>query len=78
MWPGRLQNRPRFPQKPSIGSATDTIDRVLHCLSGSVAVSAYELGALHLPCEETLAQWSLLEGERFNEAFAAVYRAVVK
>ena len=56
--------------------ATDTVDRVLRCLSGSVAVSAYELETLPLPCDEVLTQWSLLRGNAFNEAVAAVYRPV--
>jgi adenine-specific DNA-methyltransferase len=58
--------------------ATDTIDRVLRCLSGSVAVSAYELEALPLPSNETLARWSLLQGEALDEAVAVAYRTVVR
>ena len=54
--------------------ATETIDRVLRCLSGSVAVSAYELEALPLPRDEVLKQWSQLDGDEFNEAVAAAYR----
>ena len=54
--------------------ATETIDRVLRCLSGSVAVSAYELGALPLPCDEVLKQWAQLDGEEFSQAVAAAYR----
>jgi adenine-specific DNA-methyltransferase len=57
--------------------ATDTIDRVLRCLSGSVAVSAYELEALPLPSAEVLKQWSLLEGQEFPRAVAAAYRPVM-
>jgi len=56
--------------------ATDTIDRVLRCLSGSVAVSAYELDALPLPCAEILQQWATLAGDDFDEAVAAAYRSV--
>lgn len=55
--------------------ATDIIDRVLRSLSGSVAVSAYELEALPLPDNETLQRWSLLEGEDFNQAVGAAYRS---
>jgi adenine-specific DNA-methyltransferase len=54
--------------------ATETIDRVLRCLSGSVAVSAYELEALPLPSGEVLRAWSLLQGEEFGRAVAAAYR----
>ncbi len=56
--------------------ATDTIDRVLRCLSGSVAVSAYELDALPLPRAEILQQWATLAGDDFDEAVAAAYRSV--
>jgi adenine-specific DNA-methyltransferase len=56
--------------------ATETIDRVLRCLSGSVAVSAYELEALPLSPGEILKQWSLLDGEEFIQAVATAYRPV--
>jgi adenine-specific DNA-methyltransferase len=58
--------------------ATDTIDRVLRCLSGSVAVSAYEIEALPLPSCEILQEWSVLDGEEFDQAVAAAYRPVFK
>ena len=58
--------------------ATDTIDRVLRCLSGSVAVSAYEIEALPLPGREILKQWSLLKGDEFDQAVATAYRPVHK
>jgi adenine-specific DNA-methyltransferase len=34
---------------------TSTLDRLYRCLTGTVAVSAYELEALPLPSDETLA-----------------------
>lgn len=53
---------------------TSTIDRVVRCFSGSVAVSAYELEALPLPDAETLKGWAELEGAGFEEAVARAYR----
>ncbi len=54
--------------------ATDTVDRVLRCLSGSVAVSAYELESLPLPSAELLARWATLDGQAFDRAVATAYR----
>lgn len=56
--------------------ATETIDRVLRCLSGSVAVSAYELEALPLPSSEVLREWSQLDSEQFDQAVTAAYLPV--
>ena len=56
--------------------ATETIDRVLRCLSGSVAVSAYELEALPLPSSDVLKQWSVLDGAQFDQAVASAYLPV--
>jgi adenine-specific DNA-methyltransferase len=89
-WGGRIvvENhvnvaRPRVPA-PSLSAealsrlfATDTIDRVLRCLSGSVAVSAYELEALPLPPAHVLRQWSQLEGEQFSQAVAIAYSTLL-
>lgn len=57
--------------------STETVDRVLRCLSGSVAVSAYELEALPLPSADTLAAWSHIEGDEFERAAAEAYRPVI-
>jgi adenine-specific DNA-methyltransferase len=54
--------------------STDPIDRVLRCLSGSVAVSAYELQALPLPSADILREWNELDGEQLERAVAAAYR----
>lgn len=44
--------------------ASDTLDRVMRCMSGSVAVSAYELESLPLPSPDVLAKWAaILEAE---------------
>lgn len=54
--------------------ATRTLDRVMRCLSGTVAVSSYELAALPLPSAEVLASWEQLQGEELERAVAKAYR----
>lgn len=54
--------------------ATRTIDRLARCISGSVALSAYELESLPLPDARTLAAWEELRGEDLERAVAASYR----
>lgn len=54
-----------------LGSAV--IDRLYRCLSGSVAVSAYELAALPLPTPETLEEWAQLSGRDLPAAIDAGY-----
>lgn len=54
--------------------ATRTIDRLVRCISGSVAVSAYELESIALPKAETLTSWETLRGEELEHAVAAAYR----
>jgi adenine-specific DNA-methyltransferase len=54
--------------------ATATFDRLMRCISGSVAVSAYELEALPLPSIEVLASWETLQGDELETAVAAAYR----
>jgi adenine-specific DNA-methyltransferase len=54
--------------------ASDALDRVMRSLSGSVAVSAYELEAMPLPAPEILAAWDDLEGEALRAAISAAYR----
>lgn len=56
--------------------ATVTTDRVLRCLSGSVAVSAYELEALPLPEPDVVTGWSYLGPAEFDAAVARAYRPV--
>jgi adenine-specific DNA-methyltransferase len=57
--------------------ATQTIDRVLRCLSGSVAVSAYELEALPLPEPGILEAWFETQAQEFDDAVARAYRPLV-
>jgi adenine-specific DNA-methyltransferase len=54
--------------------STECMDRVVRCLSGSVALSAYELEALPLPDEGTLRMWEELRGEALEAAVTAAYR----
>lgn len=54
--------------------ATRTLDRVMRCLSGTVAVSSYELAALPLPAADVLASWEDLFGEELESAVAKAYR----
>lgn len=53
--------------------ATRTFDRLLRCISGSVAVSAYELEALPLPSIEELEAWEHLLAEELEEAVLTAY-----
>jgi adenine-specific DNA-methyltransferase len=53
--------------------ATETLDKVMRCMSGSVAVSAYELEALPLPSADVLCRWEVLNGESLDLAVAAAY-----
>ncbi len=54
--------------------ATRTLDQVIRCISGSVAVSAYELESLPLPDREVVRAWNDLEGAALEAAVAAAYR----
>ncbi len=53
---------------------TRPLDRVMRSLSGSVAVSAYELEALRFPDAMTLRAWDQLRGEDLEHAVANAYR----
>jgi adenine-specific DNA-methyltransferase len=52
---------------------TQTIDRLMRCISGSVAVSSYEIDSLPLPAAATLASWESLRGEELEIAVRAAY-----
>lgn len=49
------------------------LDRLYRCLTGSVAVSAYELSALPLPSSDVLGTWQDLDDEALAEAIARTY-----
>ncbi|MFJ1595997.1 Eco57I restriction-modification methylase domain-containing protein [Streptomyces sp. NPDC088261] len=54
--------------------ATKTLDRVVRCISGSVALSAYELESIPLPDRDVVRTWNELEGEALEGAVASAYR----
>jgi adenine-specific DNA-methyltransferase len=56
---------------------TKAMDRVMRCISGSVAVSSYELGALPLPAADVLSSWGPLSDSELEAAVTAAYRPVV-
>ena len=56
--------------------ATKTLDAVARCISGSVALSAFELESLPLPAPHVLAEWESLTGHDLERAVAEVYRGV--
>lgn len=50
------------------------LDAVARCISGSVALSAFELSALPLPDADTLQEWEQLEEDELTTAVARAYR----
>jgi adenine-specific DNA-methyltransferase len=51
-----------------------TIDRIIRSLSGSVAVSAYEIESVPFPDVETLSTWNAHDGDALDRAVAFAYR----
>lgn len=56
--------------------ATDTMDKLVRCISGSVALSAYELESVALPAADVLEQWESLSGDALESAVKGVYGSV--
>jgi adenine-specific DNA-methyltransferase len=54
--------------------ATKTLDQVIRSISGSVALSAYELESIPLPSREVVRTWNDLEGAALEDAVSAAYR----
>lgn len=52
---------------------TQTMDRLMRCISGSVAVSSYEIDTLPLPEASILASWESLTGPELENAVAKAY-----
>lgn len=52
---------------------TQTLDRLYRCMTGTVAVSAYELEALPLPAADVLATWAALPEPELATAVAAAF-----
>ena len=55
--------------------ASDALDRLYRCLTGSVAVSAYELSAIPLPEPGTLLRWADYDDTRLAQEIESYYRA---
>ncbi len=53
--------------------STNTVDRVMRCISGSTAVSSYELGALPLPDPDMLTYLGSVGPNDFEAAVAKAY-----
>jgi len=52
---------------------SEALDRLYRCLTGSVAVSAYELAALPMPDADTLRRWQRLDTEQLDHEIEAFY-----
>ncbi|MFJ8663124.1 Eco57I restriction-modification methylase domain-containing protein [Streptomyces sp. NPDC093795] len=52
---------------------SEALDRLYRCLTGSVAVSAYELAALPLPGPNTLRSWAVLSDDHLSAEINRVY-----
>lgn len=55
---------------------SETFDRVIRSLSGSVAVSAYEIESIPFPRADVLATWAEHDREELDRAIAFAYRLV--
>ncbi|SMY00192.1 adenine-specific DNA-methyltransferase [Brevibacterium linens] len=53
---------------------TPELEAVARCISGSVALSAFELSALPFPCADTLAEWESLDDDELQREVARMYR----
>lgn len=53
---------------------SDALDRLYRCLTGSVAVSAYELAAMPLPDPSTLLRWAEYDDTRLAREIETYYR----
>ena len=51
------------------------LDRLYRCLTGSVAVSAYELSAIPLPDRATLLTWALHDAATLAHEIENYYRS---
>jgi len=68
--------RPDSPLAPRLLVAllgSEALDRLYRCLTGSVAVSAYELAALPMPDAHTLGRWQRHDAGRLDGEIEAYY-----
>ena len=75
----RSSSESLLPPALSLGAlaaflSTRTADRLTRCISGSVALSAFELEAFPLPEESTVSGWETLRGDDLEQAVAAAYQ----
>lgn len=54
---------------------SEALDRLYRCITGSVAVSAYELAAMPLPDPNTLLAWADHDDTRLTQEIESYYRA---
>uniref|UniRef100_UPI0009E6C891 Eco57I restriction-modification methylase domain-containing protein n=1 Tax=Nonomuraea pusilla TaxID=46177 RepID=UPI0009E6C891 len=54
--------------------STKTMDQVIRSISGSVALSAYELESIPMPNRDLVRAWNELEGEALEIAVSSAYR----
>lgn len=64
---------PLTPEMLAAMLNSPTYDRLYRCMTGTVAVSAYELEALALPSPMVLRRWAKLAGEDLNTAIANAF-----
>ncbi len=67
------QDSPLTPRLLLALLRTETFDRLYRCLTGSVAVSAYELDALPFADAQTLRKWDRLYGDRLAAVVRTFY-----
>ncbi|MBZ4488084.1 N-6 DNA methylase [Microbacterium sp. cx-55] len=53
--------------------STETLDKLVRCISGSVALSAYELESIPLPDAQTLALWEKLDASTLKQEVERTY-----
>jgi adenine-specific DNA-methyltransferase len=58
--------------------STKTVDRLIRCITGSVAVSAYELESLPMPDAATMATWESKRGEDLEAAVSSAYQPALR
>lgn len=56
---------------------SSTLDKLLRCISGSVALSAYELESLTLPSREVLNKWERLSEDDLEREVARTYATTI-
>jgi adenine-specific DNA-methyltransferase len=76
--PAKEQGQPLSLPSLNAFLSTKTLDRLIRCITGSVAVSAYELESLPMPDVATLSSWEALRGEDLEDAVASAYQPALR